>query len=224
MFVSHDVIYLDFQKAFDKVPHYKLLYKIKEIGIRGRLYERIKQRLNNRQQRVVVNGVASEWTPVTSGDPQGSVLVPVLFIIYNNDIDLDFNNFISKFADDTKIGNAVLSEGDRQKRQDLRKISALSVKWDMPFNMNKCQILQVASRNIKNDYKICGVRIKTVLSVKALGVTVTSDLKFSQHCKESVRKANRMIDLIKRNFSFMNKNVLLPSYKSFVRPHLEYAV
>ncbi len=86
--------------------------------------------------------MTSEWTPVTSGVPQGFVLGPVLFIIYISDIDLGPNNFISKFADDTKIDSAVLSEGDRRSLQeDLRKISDWSVKWKMPFNINKCQIL-----------------------------------------------------------------------------------
>ncbi len=92
--------------------------------------------------RVVINGVTSEWTPVTCGVSQDSVLGPVLFIMYVNDIDLGLNNFNSKYADDTKIGNAVLSEGDRWSLQeDLHKISDGAVKWEMPLIINKCQIL-----------------------------------------------------------------------------------
>lgn len=222
---SLDIVYLDFQKAFDKVPHDKLLLKLKEIGIGGKLNEWIKNWLCDRKQRVVINGVTSDWMPVTSGVPQGSVLGPVLFVIYINDIDHGLNNLISKFADDTKIGNAVLSERDKQSLQeDLRKISEWSVKWEMPFNINKCQILQVGTRNVKNDYDMCGVKIKSVDSVKDLGVTISSNLKFSQQCNESVNKANRMIGLIKRNFAFKSKEIVLPLYNSFVRPHLEYAV
>ncbi len=98
--------------------------------------------------------MTSEWTPVTSGVPQSSVIGPVLFI-YVNDIDLGLNNFIGKFADDTKSGNAVFSEDDRRSLQeDLSKISDWSVKWEMPFNINKWQILQVRSRNIKKDYEM----------------------------------------------------------------------
>ncbi len=101
-----------------------MLHKTKEIGITGRLYEWIKQWLDNKKRRVVINGVTYEWATVTSCVPQGSVFGPVLFIIYINDIDLGLNNFISKFADDPKIGNSVLSYGDRRSLQeDLGKIS-----------------------------------------------------------------------------------------------------
>ncbi len=90
--------------------------------------------MSNRQQRVVIDGFNSEWAPVISGVPQGSVLGPVLFIIYINDLDVGLNNRISKFADDTKIGNSVLTDKDSQSLQeDLHKISAWSDRWEMPF-------------------------------------------------------------------------------------------
>ncbi len=142
-----------------------------------------------------INGVISEWTPVTSGVPQGSVLGPVL-CIYISDIDLGLNNFFSKFVNDTKIGNAVLSEGDRWSLQeDLRKISDWPIKWEMAFNINKCKI---STGWIKKYKEMRRVKIKSLHSVKDLGVTVTSNLKSSQQCNESVIKANRMIGLIKK--------------------------
>ncbi len=215
---SFDIVYLDFQKAFDKVPHSKLMFKIKELGIAGNVHNWIENWLSNRKQRVVINGTASEWAPVTSGVPQGSVLGPVLYI---NDIDVGLNNFIGKFADDTKIGNSVISDRDRQSFQDdLHKISAWSARWEMSFNVKKCHILQMRTRNLKYDYEMGGEKLESVDRVKYLGVTITSNLKFSQQCKEAADKANRMLGFIKRNFSFKNKDIILPLYNSLVRPHL----
>ena len=222
---SLDIVYLDFQKAFDKVPHNKLMFKVKQLGIAGNVHNWIKNWLSNRKQRVVINGTASDWAPVTSGVPQGSVLGPVLFIMYINDIDVGLNNFISKFADDTKIGNSIIDDRDRLSLQeDLRKISEWSERWEMPFNVNKCHILQVGTRNRKFDYEMNGVKLKSIQCVKDLGVTIASNLKFSQQCKDAAGKANRMLGFINRNFSFKNKDIILPLYISLVRPHLEYAV
>ncbi len=113
---------------------------------------------------MLINGAASEWPPVTSGVPQGSVLGPVLFIIYINDIDVGINNLNSKFADDTKIGNSVLSDQHKQRFQDDQcKISAWSDKWEMSFNIDSCQILQVGTKNRKFNYEMLGVKPKNVV-------------------------------------------------------------
>ncbi len=171
---------------------------------------------------MVINGSASAWAPVAGGVPQGSVLGPVQFVIYINDIDLGLNNFIAKFAVNTKIGKSVISDCDRLSLQeDLRKISAWSDRWKMPFNVNKCHILQVGAKNNKYEYEMGGVKQESVHCVKDLGVT---NVKFSQHCKEAACKANKMLDFINKIFSFTNKDIILPMYISLVRPHLEYAV
>ncbi len=163
--------------------------------------------------------------PITSGVPQGSVLGPVLFMIYINDIDVGLNNFIGKCADDTKIRNSVIFDRDRQSLQDdLNKISAGSARWEMPFNIKKCRILQVGTRNLKYDYEMSGEKLESVHCVKDLGVTITLNLKFSQQCKEAAGKAKRMLGFIKRNFSFKNKDIILPLYNSLFRPLLEYVV
>ncbi len=157
-------MYLDFQKAFDKVPHNKLMVKVNQLGTVGNVNNWIENWLNNRKQRVVINGSASDWAPVTGSVPQGSVLGAVLFVIYINDIDLGLSNFIAKFADDTKIGHSVISDCDRQSLQeDLRKISAWSDRWEMPFNINKCHILQIGTRNKKYDYEMGGVKLETYI-------------------------------------------------------------
>ncbi len=170
-----DIVYLDFQKAFDKVPHNKLMFKVKQLEIKGKVHNWIENWLSNRKQRVVINGTAWHWAPVTSGVPQGSVPRPVLFIIYINDIDVGLNTFISKSSDDTKIGNSIVDDRDRLNLQkDLRKISQWSERWEMPFNVNKYHILLVGKRKQKFDYEMIGVKLDSVQRVKDLGVSVAS--------------------------------------------------
>ena len=112
-----DVVYLDFQKAFDKVSHAKLNYKLKKYGISEKISEWVKSWLNQRRQRVVLHNKASDWEAVLSGVPQGSVLGPVLFIIYIDDIDNGISSMLLKFADDTKLIKEVGSEASSQQMQ-----------------------------------------------------------------------------------------------------------
>lgn len=222
---SLDIIYLDFKKAFDKIPHQKLMNKVKMIGIDGEIHRWVSSWLRDRKQRVVINGVESDWVSVTSGVPQGSVLGPILFTIYINDIDVGVNNIISKFADDTKIGNSIISEEDRANLQaDINKITEWSEKWQMPFNVDKCQILQCGSKNKKYNYEMQGHPLSTTSQVKDLGVIISENLKTSNQCAAAANKANRALGYIKRNFTYKSEDIILPLYKSIVRPHLEYAV
>ena len=118
-----DILYLDFQKAFDKVPHKRLIMKVRALGIGGEVAKWVENWLDDRRQRVVVNGSASDWSPVTSGVPQGSVLGPLLFVIYINDLDDGLVSKVSKFADDTKLGSNVSQLiGVQALREDLRKL------------------------------------------------------------------------------------------------------
>ena len=131
-----DILYLDFQKAFAKVPHKRLISKVKAHGITGNPYKWMENWLKDRKQRVVFNGKASDWIRVNSGVPQGSVLGPILFIIYINDINDGIACKISKFADDTKIGNTVTTEAQRQIIQtDLNTLvdCLKSVKWNLTW-------------------------------------------------------------------------------------------
>ena len=142
-----DVVYLDFAKAFDKVPHQRLLNKMQTLGITGKVLAWVVAWLRGRQQRVVLNGSASSWATVDSGVPQGSVLGPTLFVIFINDIDNVIsivNSFISKFADDTKVGRKVMDDTDRHLlQQDLDNLSQWSQDWQMQFNAVKCKVLHI---------------------------------------------------------------------------------
>lgn len=220
-----DIVYLDFKKAFDKVPHKSLLAKVRALGIGGKVADWIQDWLQNRKQRVVINGIASGWANVTSGVPQGSVLGPLLFLIYINDLDVGLLSRLAKFADDSKLGTNVGDlEGIKQLQKDLDNVGDWSIKWQMPFNVDKCKIMHVGSRNPNHNYELLGTVLVTTKVEKDLGVYVSDDFKVSTQCKEAVNKANRVLSYIKRHFRNRTKEIILPLYNSLVRPHLEYAV
>ena len=220
-----DILYLDFQKAFDKVPHKRLMAKVRSLGIIDEVSDWVEDWLSNRKQRVVINGISSGWEKVTSGVPQGSVLGPLLFIIYINDIDLGLVSKISKFADDTKLGiKADKFEGVKQLQEDLNKIGEWSQKWQMPFNVDKCKVMHIGHKNINAKYELLGKEIESCQQEKDLGVIITNDLKPSRQCIEAEKKAQKILGYIKRQFKTRKKKTILTLYNALVRPHLEYNV
>jgi ribonucleases P/MRP protein subunit RPP40 len=220
-----DVIYLDFQKAFDKVPHLRLLVKLKEIGVRGRVLDWIAEWLNGRKQRVVINGETSEWEDVLSGVPQGSILGPLLFLVYINDIDNGLIGNILKFADDTKIyGKVGTSQGIEALRKDLESLSEWSDKWQMKFNIDKCKVMHFGAKNPEAEYNMNNVKLEVISEEKDLGVIISNTFKVSKQCAKAANKGNQILGLIKRTFISKEKNVLLNLYKALVRPHLEYCI
>ena len=222
---SVDVVYLDFQKAFDKVPHRRLMAKVRALGIGGSVADWIQAWLTGRKQRVVVGGTPSGWSPVTSGVPQGSVLGPLLFLIYINDIDQGLVSKISKFADDTKLGvNAADPNAVEELRGDLARIGEWSERWQMPFNTGKCHVLHVGVRNARADYSLLGSPVTPTQQETDLGVLMTSEFKFGAQCVAAEKKAQKILGYIKRVFTHRNRFVVMTLYKTLVRPHLEYAV
>ena len=168
-----DILYLDFRKAFDKVPRKRLMAKVRSLGIIDEVGDWIEDWLSDRKQRVVINGTSSGWREVTSGVPQGSVLGPLLFIIYINDLDLGLVSKISKFADDTKMGiNADSDAAVKQLQEDLRKVGEWSKKWQMPFNLDKCKIMHIGHKNKNEKYKLLSKEIESVQQEKDLGVVI----------------------------------------------------
>ena len=138
------VIYLDFQKAFDKVPHQRLIFKLKLHGMGNSIINWIEQWLTHRRQRVVVDGEVSSWKSVLSGVPQGSVLEPILFLVYINDLEEGVTGKKLKFADDTKLFTKTKEIGDTFFLQDdIDKLVKWSEKWQMLFNFGKCKCLHI---------------------------------------------------------------------------------
>ena len=148
-----DVIYLDFQKAFDKVPHQRLILKLKSHGMENSIINWIEQWLTDRKQRVVVDGEVSSWKSVLSGVPQGSVLGPILFLVYINDLEEGVTGSILKFADDTKLVRKTKEIGDKQNLQDdIDKLVKWSEIWQMLFNFGKCKCLHRGPGNTGMNY------------------------------------------------------------------------
>ena len=220
-----DVIYLDFQKAFDKVPHERLLLKLKAHGIDGRIAKWVENWLKDREQRVVLNGCVSSWGKVISGVPQGSVLGPLLFVIFINDIDYSVVNKLIKFADDTKSYGVVSSpEKIDSLRNDLKNLCSWSSDWLMLFNVEKCKVMHFGKNNPKETYTMNGIILQEVVEERDLGVIVQNDLKASGQCSVAVKTANRVLGMIKRSFVARSKEIIIPMYKALVRPHLEYCI
>merc|ERR1712008_198692 len=159
-----DVAYLDFRKAFDLVSHKHLLYKMSKYGITNQVLNWVTAFLSHRKQRVVIRGTQSEACDVTSGVPQGSVLGPLLFLIYINDLPLEVISPVSLFADDSKIFTRIISEkniggpvdvnvnGKEVLQRDLNNIKTWAEKWKMEFNVDKCKIMHLGRLNPGNTY------------------------------------------------------------------------
>ena len=177
-----DLIYLDFAKAFDKVPFIRLFKKIEAHGISGHVLNWIKNWLDGRRQKVCINKEFSNWANVTSGVPQGSVLGPILFSIYINDIDNSLISKICKFADDTKMcKNVGRLEDVISLQNDLNNLYKWSIDWQMQFNVDKCSVIHIGNKNLNNTYKLGNSNLRSSDKERDLGVIVDSGLKFAYH-------------------------------------------
>ena len=227
---SCDVIYTDFSKAFDKVSHKKLILKLETLGIRGRVIKWIENFLTDRHQKVRVNEQCSGWQTVKSGVPQGSVLGPILFLVFINDLpDAIKNKLIKLFADDAKLYNVSTSLEDCvQLQQNLDSLIKWSSEWSLRVNPEKCKVLHLSKGNPDRNYQYhmqvedTETYLEEVPYQKDLGIFMDSRLSFETHITKSVSKANRMLGLVRRNFKYVNEEVFCNLYKTLVRPHVEY--
>ena len=200
---------------------------MENLGVCGKILEWIKSWLTNRKQRTVLNGCCSELSYVISGVPQGSVLGPLLFVIFISDLD-DCTKSISimlKFADDTKLGNISVTEEDRENLQTtINDLLSWSDKWCMLFNVPKCKVLHVGRNNPTFEYKMNGEPLATVTHERDIGIIIDDTLKPSEQCSEAARRATTVLSQISRVFMYRDKRTFLQLYKQFVRCHLEFAV
>lgn len=222
---SADCIFIDFSKAFDKVCHNLLLHKLNELNIDPRLLTWLECFLKNRSQFVSVNNVSSEPSAVHSGVPQGSVLGPLLFLIYINDLPSCITSNIHLFADDCVIFREITCDGDITSLQhDLNSISLWCKTWLMELNNKKCQFLRVSRANHQlPNYYLDNTPLQSVTNYKYLGVHITTDLTWTVHCNYVIKNANRMLGYLRRNFSTAPSFLKLLLYTTLIRPKLEYS-
>ena len=221
-----DVIYLDFSKAFDVVCHKRLMIKLEAIGIRGKVIEWLKDWIFRRKQRVVVDEKYSEWVEVLSSVVQGSVLGGILFDIFIDNIDDDIIwAIIKKFAADMKLAMMIKNAEDAQRMQaNLDRIRKWAERWKMSFNAKKCKVMHFGRQNIRYKYEMNGCEIEEVTEEKDLGVWMEGDMRSSKQCKIAAQSANWALGQLSKAFHFRKADNLVPLYKTFIRPKLEYAV
>lgn len=227
---GHEVraVFLDISKAFDKVWHKGLLAKLKSIGISGPLYSWFESYLTNRYQRVSVNGFNSDWRKTEAGVPQGSVLGPLLFLVYINDISDDVSSDCFLFADDSLLLNEVTSPITTayELNLDLQSIATWANNWLVTMNADKTKNMIFSSKVNKPIHPpliMSNNIIEDVISHDHLGVTLTSNLSWRSHIWKIHQKASKKINMIKGLKFKLGRSTLETLYKSLIRSTLEYA-
>ncbi len=239
------MILLDFAKAFDKVNHSKLIHKLKYFGFDEQICNWIGSFLTNRRQRVVIGETRSRWHQVLSGVSQGSVLGPLLFLLYINDMPSLVSHYIKLFADDTKLLGVIKSQSDIDRLQnDLNKLVAWSHKWDMCFNEEKCKVLFFEKRYHRYDELNSGFvekavdpshpvftmtdlhgkvhELEEVSTERDLGILINRTLSCKDQIAQTKSKAFGILGTLKRTFKTWSTRSFRLLYSTFVRPHLEF--
>ena len=220
--VQLEVVYLDFSKAFDRVSHFKLLHVLQYFQIHPSIVRWIQNYLTGRSQTTLVNEACSDSVGVTSGVPQGSVLGPLLFIVYVQDL---INTITSKcknttvyaFADDLKL----LSTDPEDLQLALNLVTVWTKQWNLLLNTAKSEHLTIRNK-VPHDLYVGNEAIPRVKHVRDLGVTISDTLKWNTHINKIRSKSNTLSHIILRTFTTSNTNLLVNLYKTYIRPVMEY--
>ena len=212
---------LDFSKAFDTVPHKRLLKKLDHYGIHGQLIKWIESWHCGRTQTVVVNGSQSSQVTVTSGVPQGTVLGPLISLLYINDTGLQNNNLeLALFADDSVLYGVVNNISSAEVLQsDINKLVVWSEKWQKTFNASKCFLLRITSSRdnvVDYTYTMMGEPITSVTQHMYLGVELDSKLTWNEHISAVTGKANSSLGFLRKNLDNCPEQIKTQAYYSLV--------
>jgi len=221
-----DIAVLDFSKAFDTVPHHRLLEKLKHYGVDANIHAWIRAFLCDRSQQVLVEGESSNSVTVDSGVPQGTVLGPLLFLLHINDLPDTVTSSVRLFADDCLLFRPINSIQDQHELQhDLSRLQSWAKTWGMQFNSKKCYILRTTrcAKQLSYYYEIGGHILQEVASTPYLGVTFANTLKWDVHICSIANNANKMLGFVKRNLRHAPQSLKAIAYKSLVRSKLEYS-
>ena len=218
----------DISKAFDRVWHAGLLHKLRSIGISGELLKWFSSYLVGRKQRVVLQGVESQWNYINAGVPQGSILGPLLFLIFINDIVTEIGSSIRLFADDTSLFIIVDNPDVAAEilNADLEKISKWAEAWLVKFNPLKTESLHISRKTNKPVHPsliMLGQQINEVEFHKHLGIYFSNDGSWHKHIDYIKEKAWTRINIMRRLKYEIDRKSLEIIYTTFTRPILEYA-
>lgn len=220
--VQSDIIILDFSKAFDTVPHSKLLHKLHHYGIRGSVHKWISTFLSKRTMKVVLEGETTEEVVVESGVPQGTVLGPLLFLCHINDLPSSVKSTVRLFADDCLLYREIRSFQDHIKLQeDLNCLVDWARKWGMKFNAKKCFVLPTKNQK-PYFYELDKVVLKHVNESPYLGVEISSDLKWTKHITNITKRAGIKLGFLRRNLGSCTPELRRLAYISLIRSTLDY--
>jgi hypothetical protein len=221
-----DAILLDFSKAFDKVPHNRLLLKLDHYRIRGNTLQWIRHFLTDRTQQVLLEGTHSSTCAADSGVPQGTVLGLLLFLAFINDLPDSVISNARLFADDCLLHRVVKSNADQlQLQEDLHQLEKWEKTWQMSFNADKCFTLHISKKRKPTEYNylLHNQVLEVAKDSKYLGVTISNDLSWANHISNITAKANRTIGFLRHNIHACPKEVKEAAYTTLVRPSIEYA-